>query len=37
MGEVIIFDPLGELIKLAEEIEKAKEEDERGSNDGLHT
>ena len=30
MEDVIIFDPLGELQKIAEEIEKAKEENERG-------
>lgn len=30
MEDVIIFDPLGELQKIAEEIEKAKEEEERG-------
>ena len=30
MEDVIIFDPLGELQKIAEEIEKSKEENERG-------
>ena len=30
MEDVIIFDPLGELQKIAEEIEKEKEENERG-------
>lgn len=32
---MIIFDPLKDLKDLAEEIEK--EENERGSEDGLHT
>ena len=27
MDDVIIFDPFGELLKLAEELEKAKEEE----------
>ena len=33
--EVTIFDPLGELRKAVEEIEKAKKEEERGQKNGL--
>ena len=35
MEEVIIFDPLGELKKIAEEIEKAKKETKGGNGSGV--
>ena len=36
MNKTIIFDPLGELLKVAKEIEQLKEQ-ERGSQHGLRT
>lgn len=37
MDDVIIFDPLGELLKVANQIEEQRKENERGSENGLQT